>query len=334
MLEYRYRLAICVPTANRAKQVLLSLKKLKNNLEELGVGLYILDGSEEAINYEKVHEHVKQQRNMHYKFFGSGPELNQKRYFARWREPDSEYIWCCSDKRIPTSKTLSDVLNLIKYNPKCIILNTLDVSCSKTRRYLNVESFFRDCCWHTQMMGANIVKKELMCSLWNLEETIRQIEFESAHIEMRQIFTGLSIEDESCFLYTQYYRNAYLPDVTKFISGTLKKDTMFLSFIDKAIIAVESLPSRYSKHKDYVIKSMSTKTYWFCTDGFCELRYLGVLNTRQCIQYYNKIKRVSYVHPVVVIVISLLPKEVAAAIRDYVRNTRAKQNIKRSKREV
>lgn len=328
MSKYKYKLALCIVTANRPLQVLNGVRRLQYALEKFNIGVYILDGSMNSLTYNKIKDYAVNNDNVFYSFFGSEVEANYLRYYSRWTLPDAEYIWTCSDQRFPTPGLLFEVLKLTMTTPELIVINTIEKRCTANRNYKDAAKFFRDCCWQMQVMGANVIHKSLLENSWNLEECKEQLLFEPAHTETRQILYAIASKPKGSFLFTKYLSDAYLSNIKNTLSGTIANDAMFLNFIDRIIKSINNLPKIYDKYKLNVIKSMSTKTFWFTIDGFCELQNLGILHTKQCFEYYQRLKKVTYVHPIVVIIISLMPKSMVIIIRDWIRKGREWKNRK------
>ena len=326
MSEYKYKLALSIVTANRHQQVKNSLNKIHGFLVKNNLAIYIFDGGTNNnletfvsnMNYENVH------------YFYYHPEKTEiwRRFYDRKHIPDSEFVWTLSDQRIPGKSTILNILEHLDPENDLIVVNTMDVKRTQKFCTSNHVDFFREVCWHMQLLGANIVGRRIIDKCWSINRTIKEMTAESSHIEFREIFYALSTLKHANCVFTEYQRNPYLESTIIKISSTISEDRMFFTFIDKVILSLKRMPSEYNVYKKDVLKSMSTKTYWFTVDGFCQLNYLGVLHTDQCLKYYKKLKKVSYVHPIIIIIISVLPKELAAMIRDYIRKGREWKNRK------
>lgn len=326
MTEYKYKLALSIVTANRPQQLFHSLKKIVNYLSKNEVAVYVFDGSSNdktgrlisSLNCEDIF----------YEYYP--PETTEiwKRFYDRKKVPNAEFVWTTSDQRIPNIKTIESILDMLKKDIDLVVVNTMDVQNRENLLYEDKYSFFHDNCWHMQLLGSIVFGRRIINEAWTKKRIEREMSLEGSHVEFREVFCVLHKFETGKYLFTRYYANAYIQPIVTKTSATIAENRMFITFIDRVETCLKMLPKEYHLHFKHVMKSMNTKTHWFTIDGFCNLRYLGALDTKQCFNYYNKLKKVSFVPPFIIILISLLPRELAGLIRDWIRKGREWKNKK------
>ena len=141
------------------------------------------------------------------------PKLKWERFYDRKKIPDAEFIWTLSDQRIPNKNTLSSILEILNKNIDLIVVNTMEIKNTKMLIYHNQYQFFNDYCWHMQLLGSNILGRRIIEYAWEKERIIEEIDLESSHIELREIFCILNRFNRGNYIFTKHYKNAYIkPD--------------------------------------------------------------------------------------------------------------------------
>jgi len=291
------KLAIAIPTYNRAEMLKFNLLHIIDELIEFQIPVYISDDStnnETAIVIQELktkHELFYYRKN-EVRF---GHDLNCIHTISF---PKEEYVWYMGDSMIIKKGSVKKVL-------ACMQNDTFDfIVCNSEGRNLNIESrvftkgneVFDNLCWHMTMTGITIYNKNSM------------IDFDNFKISNYKNFpqTALVFEQFAKKKSKLYWINDKLiysnPDKSSYWASKV-----FEVFIDDFRNFVYNLPNSYSlKSKDDVLTQHTLKTGIFSYHSFVLYRTQLYFDYGIYIKYKKDIIKYAQINPFIVMGISLV----------------------------
>jgi glycosyltransferase involved in cell wall biosynthesis len=154
MSTYNQKLAIAIPTYNRAEILEENLLLMLPDLKRHSIPVYISDDSsdcktEEAINklqlqYEHIYYRHNQQR------FG-----HDENFFATLAMPDTDYVWYMGDAHYFKSDFICEILEVLDEAMDFCFINAI-VEDHVSRHVDNIHDFLVDRTWYLTLTGATI----------------------------------------------------------------------------------------------------------------------------------------------------------------------------------
>ncbi|WP_287877651.1 glycosyltransferase family 2 protein [Aquitalea sp.] len=156
-MNFKYKLAIAIPTYNRADILSENIEKMLPELVTYGIPIYISDDSSNTKTAEAIN-------NIPYQniFYTSNKPANghDKNCISTLQLPDAEYIWYLGDSIYISPGVIADVLRHIDtQQPDIICVNAphrVHDAISGTIR--NKKEFLIETAWHLTLTGSSIYK--------------------------------------------------------------------------------------------------------------------------------------------------------------------------------
>lgn len=158
----KYKLALSIPTYKRAQSIDTLLTKVSCTLDKLGIGLYILDGSEDNDTENIVKKHIFQKKlsNIEYIHYPT-PDV-ATRGIDMMLIPDCDYLWPCRDRfYFSDIKFYTFILKLLEMNPDCITTQQVYGDTIPIQFYTDAKEYFYNNLSYFGNLCAFIIRKDL-----------------------------------------------------------------------------------------------------------------------------------------------------------------------------
>lgn len=304
------KLAISIPTYNRAEILKYNLLQIVDELIEFDIPVYISDDStnEETravIDDLKAKYHYFYYRKNEVRF---GHDLNCLNTILF---PDEEYVWYMGDSMIIKKGSIKRVLDSIK-------TETFDfIACNADGRNLDAESklftdgteLFANLCWHLTMTGATIYNKKRLFDLTKFDTT-KFKNFPQTAIIFEQFALKKSnlLWINERLIFNNPSKNSYWAS------------QVFEVFIDDFKSFLYHLPDCYSiKSKDKVLVQHSVQSGVFNYHSFVVYRIGGYYNNKIFRKYRNDFKKFTSTNSILLQFLSIVSVEPLKIIYQLIR---------------
>ena len=294
------KLAIAIPTFERAEIVAATISSLIPELKEFSIAIYVSDNSL-GDETKKVLFELKKQYEFIYYYKNRVDLGHDRNSFYVAQMPESDYVWLYGDSLLVKSGAIKAVLHSIEtYNPEIMSVNAANRDLDEASGiYTDHNSVLDNFGWHVTLTGATIYSRATL-------STIRQVVPDNFinFPQLSLIFESLS---KNCSF---YWEN------NKLIAASPNKkgywvDTMFSIFIDDWSRAIRNLPESYdSKIKEKVIIEHSLKSNLFTAKSLLKARFYGAFNLSLYIQYKNLLAVHSRLNSAFLMLIAIFPRKV------------------------
>lgn len=326
------RLAICIPTYNRAAIIEEMLAKSLENYTKRDWDLYIYDSSTDNNTRIIVEKYMKKYSGLFYKYIDSSVHSNLKVYFVFeefGNAQEYEYVWIGTDT-FTWSETLLDVVrHNLDLNYDLLIVNYRDVDKIGTREFTDYNDLFVNCAWHMTYYGATIYKTKTM-----LQEVPWEYLKERYCIPERINFSHVAYCFEKICTMPQFTakhlsfhsKHLYVSPMKKNVIA-YKKETFYI-FCECWPSMIMALPDCYH-NKELAIQKHGINSGMFLDKYLIELREEGIYTYDIYKKYENIWQMLTNVSKKRLKVISLFPKK-------WVRMLQFKYyyNLKRTKKKI
>jgi abequosyltransferase len=293
------KLAIAIPTYNRASIVKENILLMLNEIKRYSIPLYISDDSNNeetklvVVDLKKEYDYIYYYKNQP----GLGHDKNCIRTLAL---PNEEYIWYLGDSIIIEDGGIKKVLDVIETtNYDFISVNTKNRNLDLTsRRFDDGNILMLDLGWHLTMSGVTIYSNKIQTLLGKLD-LVKCKNFPQTAL----IFESFVNDTAKLF---------WIND--NVIYGNKRKKSYWSSAIFDVFLIdwnffITSLPNFYlDQNKMYVIKKHSEKTGLFTFMRFLDYRSQGIFSVEILKKYFGHIRFNSNVNIILLMLISLTPK--------------------------
>ena len=155
------KLAIGVPTYNRADMVEEMLIRCAEIYQNKGVDIYFFDSSPDERTEVIVLRYKAEYENVYYRKFPADTHSNIK-VLEIYKEllgiAEYEYLWLCPDYMQLTPPGLEFVLCQCDQELDAFVLNYRDVEHIGRKAYKDADTFFLDCAWHMSSYMATVIR--------------------------------------------------------------------------------------------------------------------------------------------------------------------------------
>lgn len=292
------KLAISIPTYNRASILKENLMLMLPEIKKFNVAVYVSDDSS---NYEtrSIISNLKEEyENIFYS--KNEPALgHDKNCLKSLSLPNSEYIWYLGDAQIIRNGAIARVFSIIDTNNYDFLVvsskNRFPKISSKV--YIDFNKFFSELAWHATLTGITIYRKDILFRA-HYEKYVNS-NFMQLGVILEELVNN---QNGLCWINEQLiYHN-------KNKRGSYWSDNVFKVFAQDWSEFILNLPSGYTeKNKLYVIKSHSINTGIFGVKNLMYLRQKGILSKNSYAKYKEVIRLASPVNRHLVLLISLTP---------------------------
>ena len=292
------KLAIAIPTFNRAEIVRDSICSIIDEVKEYYIPIYVSDNSSN-FETEKIIRELKNQYEFIFYHKNTHDLGHDKNSFYVVQLPESDYVWLYGDSFSLKDGAVKNILETIEnYNPGIIAVNAFNRDLDKeSGLYTDCNAVLNDLGWHITLTGATIYSRRALSTI----NEVKPHNFKNFP-QISLIFNFLA---NDC---------SFFWDNNKWIVASPHKrgywvDTMFSIFIDDWSNAIRNLSKSY-KHeiKEKVIIEHSLKSNIFCFKSLLKARHLGVYNFK----LYRKYKTALFYHSklplFILIFLALFPK--------------------------
>ena len=155
------KLAIGVPTYNRADMVEEMLIRCAEIYQKNGVDVYFFDSSPDEKTADIFLRYKEEYSNIYYRKFPEDTHSNIKvlEIYKEILEMEKyEYLWVCPDYIQLTPLGLTLILRQCEQRVDACILNNRDIEQIGTKIYRDVDRLFLDCAWHMTSYMATMIR--------------------------------------------------------------------------------------------------------------------------------------------------------------------------------
>lgn len=159
------KLAICIPTFNRAAIIEETLIRCIEKYNKRDWDLFIYDSSTDNDTRNIVENYMTEFSGLYYKYIDSSVHSNLKVYTILQDFSGTlkyEYIWICTDTVTWSDELLDVVQDNLNLNYDLLVVNYRDVEKIGTREFSDYNDFFVNCAWHMTYYGAAIYRISTM----------------------------------------------------------------------------------------------------------------------------------------------------------------------------
>jgi len=325
------KLAICVPTYNRADIINEFIIRCMNKYTNMKYDVYIYDSSDNNETEKVVKSYLDKYENLFYVNIDSSVHSNMKVYmiFQQFQNCDYEYIWVCSDSIRWTDDVINSIDNNLNSNYDMIILNYRDVESIGTKEYTDYNELFVDCAWHMTLYGATIIKKHTILNNIDWDYLIEKycIDDRINHSHVALYFEQLCKINRFSALHISTGKNSLTSSPLKSVSGW--HESTFYVWGHCWPSMIEALPGCY-KNKKVVIKKAGVNSGIFDLDNLISLRKYRILTYNVYKKYKNKWKEITDVNAKLIFLVSIVPPNVGVFLSKQFRNQiRLKNKMKK-----
>lgn len=278
----KYKLAISIPTYDRADSIDLMLNEIINITEELKIGVYIFDGSPND-ETKKICEKYKNYTCLNYI---SHTGEAKKRHWEAAIIPDCDYLWICRDRSILKSEFYGIILRLLEENyDVMVIADIINNSDKKMHLMSSPCDLFKYYLLSMTLFGSYIVKKEIL----ELVNKSIEAKYYKSFALLSKVFQGIAKKKDFKALNVpfDYKQNSFIIPNT----NRLTPEQLFDIWGDDWIKMIDDLPPCYNEYKEKAKHARDIDFWKFYS--ILDLRMHGSIDLKNVIKYHNVIKQVS-----------------------------------------
>jgi hypothetical protein len=290
------KLAIAIPTYNRAEILQFNLLQIIDELIEFQIPVYISDDSTNEDTYIVINDLKKKHSLFYYRKneIRFGHDLNCLNTISF---PKEQYVWYMGDSMIIKKGAIKKIISLNEIEEYDFITcnaegRNLDM---ESRVFYNGKEVFENLCWHLTMTGAAIYNKKSLINLINFD-TSKFKNFPQTAI----IFEQFAVKKSSLYwindrlIYSNSNKNSYWAS------------KVFEVFIDDFRSFLNNLSTSYSlKSKEEVLLQHSLKTGIFSFHSFVLYRIGGFYNYKIFKKYKDIFKKITRTNIIILIILSV-----------------------------
>ena len=296
----KYKLAISIPTYDRANCIDLMLKEIIEITEELKIGVYIFDGSP---NNETQNICDKYKNFSCLNYIKQTGEIKERHWEAAI-SPNCEYLLICRDRSIIKPEFYGILLRLLEENYDVYVLTVVDNSVEIKMHLINSPKYlFKDYLLSMSLFGSYIIKKEV---LKTTNENIDAKYYKSFALLAKVFQSIVNKKDfKALFIPFNLKKNYLIIPHTSY----LKPNQLFDIWGDDWIKMIDDLPSQYNDYKEKA-KHARDIDYWKFYN-LLELRKNGSIDLKSVLKNRKVIRQVASNPLIFFIFAGLLPQKLA-----------------------
>ena len=155
------KLAICIPTYNRADVLQDTFSYELDACRELGIDVWVYDSSTDGKTRELM-ETLKDYNNVYYvSVDGSMDEKVLMIYQSYARAKEYDYLWVVGDSVGFSRDILVKIVDALETNPTMIIINHTDLQNLGNKDYDDAHAMFCELFWRSTLLGSVIIRADL-----------------------------------------------------------------------------------------------------------------------------------------------------------------------------
>ncbi len=304
-------LSLSIITYNRPEHIKEYLEHIINPTKEKDIDIYIYDGSSNN-KTEKVVESFGEAGYKHIRYFhyGSSVRETRQRMMNAMQCPDSQYVWLCGDKFIVNPVYYDIILDHVKRDFDMItIYNSA----------LNGTQYFDDPVKYLEYSvvpfthyGATIVKKDILVKDIKKE----YLEYFPGFARMRYLIDSINKPDFKGV--TLHLNNLRI--ITKYSTRSESESQMWDIWIKQWYKMISSLPKQYECVKNKLYSQIDYHMHFFSLKKLMKQRSEQQFDLKKCILYHRYVKQVVLLPYIVVLIVSMLPINVADMLQFYIKD--------------
>lgn len=313
MSQISTKLAISIPTYNRAKILDSQLGSLVPLLEKYSIPIYISDNASTDSTETIVRKWIA--RYPHIIF--SKNEINMGMSYNIIHAltlPQTDYVWLLSDDDRLMASSIETVLTSLDDNFDLIVVNAKTTAESNDLRvndlpnkiYTEEKSFIEELGWHITFISCLIVRRDFVdSSLYS-----KYIKSFFPHTAALLEAATLKKPKIKWISTAQIFPNGNASDFTK-------NPTFLEIFVKDWSEVINSLPHYAFESKEKCILMHGEKAEIFTLKGFCRLRLNGVLNFNSYKKYKNIFHKATKTPNINILFVSIIPCKLLYLIKKF-----------------
>ncbi len=288
MKMFEKKVAICIPTYNRAKAIKNTCLKIINSIDSRIIDIFIYDSSPNLDTKNGIKEILEGQKNIHYYKLDKNiaPKIKLYNIYRDKSIQDNyEYLWILPDYLFFSSKVIYKFWEMLDEEYDMIMLDFHDLENRGNREYANPNEIFLDFAWSLTQFGILIIKCNTVLKKfeWNYFEK-RYIEDKSySFLHVIMYFEAMRQIKNLKF----YHFSVPIEEIYTFKDGTKPINEFLELWGRRWYESIHALPDYY-KNKDAAIRKAAVYIEALGESNLITLRINGVL-TRETFQKYQHI---------------------------------------------
>lgn len=157
------KIAICIPTYNRAEVLQDTFSYELDACRDLGIDIWVYDSSTDGQTRELI-ESLKDYNNLYYVSVDSSVTLDEKVvmiYQSYERTQKYDYLWLVGDSVSFSRDILVKIRDAAESDPTMIFINNEDLQHLGNKEYHDVHTIFCELFWKSTLWGSIIIKASL-----------------------------------------------------------------------------------------------------------------------------------------------------------------------------
>lgn len=294
------KLAISIPTCDRAKHVKEYLELIADATLNSDLSIHIYDGSGGKSTSGVVENYINRGYSNIYYYHRPEQKIGPTRIYDAFMEPDADYIWLCGDKFLIKPENYDLIFTCINQNYDVIAMYDKG---NGVKIFTRPEEMMRECMWFMTHFGSVIIKKNLIKN-YTYDWYIQGISASFHHIRLyaealsKTSFRGIRL----------HINNKTLKKISKYNTASGTENQIWSVWIKEWNDAINELPVRYNKYKREIILSAGINMETLTLRGF--LKFGNQANLKSFWEYREYLTHSTKVPLVVVFIIACLPNEI------------------------
>lgn len=306
------KVAICVPTYNRAEVVEELLIRCGASFDRWGFDVHIFDSSPNDLTKEVCEKFCGKMNCLRYTKFDSAIHSNLKVYRIFQNQEllkEYDYIWVYSDAIRWSDYALETICTMLDKKYDFIIPDHKDIEKIGTKEYTDNVQLYKDLAWFMTLYGATIVntKTVLQNIDWAYYEEKYCIPERINFSHLTMYFERITELESFKALHIGLEESDFAPTPLRKASGW-HKDT-FQVWCEYWPNAMMALPDCYNVHKVEVIKKHGSYSGILVKDNFIQLRKEKIYTFSLFIKCLGKWRKVVDIPLRTLFLISILPEQ-------------------------
>lgn len=311
------KLAIVIPTYNRAEILKENLLYMMDDIKEYNIPVYISDDSSNNDTKIVISELKNDYEYIYY--YKNEPSLgHDKNCFKTLGLASEKYIWYLGDSVYVHKGEISNIMASLVHECDLFVVNTTSKSRTKvpeSKVYFEANDVLVNLAWHMTFTGATIYSLHALKSI--------TLENDTYYKNFPQLVLSLHILALNSN--GLYWTNKKILSVNKLKETSYWNTKVFDVFAFDWCQTILNLPKQYTeKNKLLAIKSHSKYTNIFNWKRLVYYRSENIYSYSIYKKYYSYLKKSSQENIFVLILISLMPSIVAKIIIRFYRLIKGK----------
>ena len=305
------KLAICIPTYNRAQVIEELCLKVLPYLSKNEIDLYIYDSSPENDTFDVCIKYKEIYNNLFYKKLNSRIHSNEKIYliYQEFQKKNYQYIWMWGDAVRWSQKMIERILIEVEKDYDVIVTYYDDKEKIGTKEYYDARMFHMDCAWMMTWYGATVINTKILNIVdWN--------SLKSKYLQDDSInFSQIGLFFEAIYVKKDAFYGLFISTTNYDMRvSALKRHPgwyydIFKVFCERWRNAMCKLPDYYEKKES--IRKLGVYSGLFTLDNMLNLKKEKIYNAKLFFHYFFTWRKVTRENIFALFIAAILPGRIA-----------------------